>query len=578
MKRWLCAFALAFTAPVLQFTPDPGATTEAAAAAAAQAQGTPAVSPVPVRPVTFERILNADREPENWLTYSGTVLGRRHSLLTQITPENVRDLEIAWIWQGRQYQRGQGPDPGPPEHKFEATPLVADGLLFTVQPPNDVIALDATTGRILWTYRHAIASEHQFCCGRVNRGLAILGDTLFMGTLDARLLAFRASTGELIWNTEVANLDDPACRANFERCPECPARPPEGLRAYCYSITHAPLVVKDKVIVGTAGGDGGAIRGFIAAFDASTGKEVWRFHTIPAPGEPGNETWLSETWKTGGAGVWNTGAYDAELNLTYWGTGNPCCRGQGTGDKLYSDSVVALDADTGQLRWHYQFTPNDERDVDAGQVPVLVDMDWLGRPRRLMLWANKNGLMYVLDRATGELLLGKPFVEVNWMNGFDDNGRPLRVPLKEGEAVRGPGGTNWFPPSYSPRTGLFYIPARLTSVDTGTVRAVDPRTGNLSWEFQLSRTSHTAGILTTATDLLFSGTQRYVSSARPQIQPDPVHLADGYFFALDARTGRLLWNRPLGGDVRAGPMSYAVNGTQYVAVHAGSSLFAFALR
>jgi alcohol dehydrogenase (cytochrome c) len=567
LRQLSCAFALALTAPALQSAQDPGATPDAGAVGAVQAQGP--LPPASIRPVTFERILNADREPENWLTYSGTVLGRRHSLLTQITPENVRDLEIAWIWQGRQYQWGQGPDPGPPEHKFEATPLVADGLLFTVQPPNDVIALDATTGRIRWTYRHAIAAKpDEFCCGRVNRGLAILGDTLFMGTLDARLLAFRASTGEPIWNTEVASLDDPACRAKVEG----------GLRPYCYSITHAPLVVKNQVIVGTAGGDGGAIRGFIAAYDASTGRQVWRFHTIPASGEPGNETWLGESWKTGGAGVWNTGAYDAELNLTYWGTGNPCCRGQGTGDKLYSDSVVALDADTGRLRWHYQFTPNDERDIDAGQVPVLVDTDWLGRPRRLMLWANKNGLMYVLDRATGQLLMGKPFVEVNWMKGLDDRGRPITVPLKEGEAVRGPGGTNWFPPSYSPRTGLFYIPARLTSIDTGAVRAIDPTTGDLNWEFQLSRTTHTAGILTTATDLLFSGTQRYVRGATPQRPPDPVHLADGYFFAVNARSGQLLWSRSLGGDVRAGPMSYSVNGKQYVAVAAGNSLFAFALR
>jgi alcohol dehydrogenase (cytochrome c) len=521
--------------------------------------------------ITFERILQADREPQNWLTYSGNVLGHRYSPLTQITRANVTRLEQAWIWQGLQFAwTRMGADPGSAEQKFEATPLVVNGQLYTVQAPNDVIALDATTGRIRWTYRHVITQRAlDFCCGRVNRGLAILGDTLFMGTLDARLLAINASTGKVVWNTMVASVTDPVCKGS-----------------YCYSITHAPLVVKDKVIVGTAGGDG-PIRGFIAAFDAATGKEAWRFHTIPAEGEPGNETWSGDSWKTGGAGVWTTGVYDRDLNLTYWGTGNPYPMSSGAtrlGDNLYSNSVVALDADTGRLRWFYQFTPHDDQDWDAGQTPVLTDIEWRGRPRKVMLWANKNGLWYVLDRTTGGFLMGKPFVEVNWMKGFDERGRPQRVPAKDKEPVKPFGGTNWYPPSFSPRTGLFYVPSRLDGLaefqaraDSGAVQALDPRSGEVQWVFRPAKTAHPAGVLSTASDLLFAGTYRLGNAGAPHAITDPAQVADGEFFAVDARTGQLLWKKRLGGDIRNGPMSYSVNGRQYIAVAAGNSLFAFTL-
>ena len=346
--------------------------------------------PVPT-PVTFERILHADREPQNWLTYSGNLLGQRHSLLAEITPTNVKGLELAWLW------------PSQSTGQFEATPIVVDGVLYTVQAPNDVVALDAISGAVLWTFTYTPAPGARATGGggRPNRGLAILGDMLFLGTLDAHLIAINAKTGKLAWNTTVADSADPACK------------PPDVAQAPCYSITHAPLVVKDKVIVGTGGGDGGwpgyGIRGAIAAFDAATGKEVWRFHTIPGAGEPGNETWSGDSWKTGGAGVWMTGAYDPEFNLTYWGTGNPVpADGRSRlGDNLYSDSVVALDADTGKLKWHYQFTPHDEIDWDAAQVPVLADMEWQGRPRKVMLWANMNRVMYVLDRTTGPVSDGQ---------------------------------------------------------------------------------------------------------------------------------------------------------------------------
>ena len=528
-------------------------------------------------PVTFDRLLNSAREPQNWLTYSGAMHSQRHTALKQITPANAKNLELQWIFQSRSLE------------KFEATPLVVDGVMYVTQAPNDVVALDAATGRVFWVYSYAPAGDARPCCGRINRGLAILGETLFMGTIDAHLIAVHAKTGRLLWNVEVAKA------------------------ASGYALTHAPLIVKDKVIIGTAGGEFG-IRGFIAAYDAATGKEAWRFYTIPGPGEPGHETWLdqggktSEAWKIGGGSVWVTGSYDPELDLTYWGVGNPGPDWNGDtrpGDNLYTDSVVALDPDDGKLKWHYQFSPHDEFDFDSVQIPVLADTQWQGRARKVMMWANRNGVFYVIDRTTGEFLLGKPFVEVNWMNGFDEKGRPMRVagkvPTPEGSYILpgNQGATNWYSPSFSPSTGLFYIPSwvnywsvyRKQPADyvegqvyvgaipqspvpivgagqvntlkddegTGAVRAIDPKTGEMKWEFKMTQVTE-AGILTTASDLLFSGGR------------------DGYFYALNARTGELLWKASLGGGIANGPMSYSVNGRQYVAVAAGNSLFTFALR
>jgi alcohol dehydrogenase (cytochrome c) len=523
--------------------------------------------------VSFDRIVNAGREPQNWLTYSGNMMSQRYSPLAQITPQNVKNLEQKWIFQARSLE------------KFEATPLVVDGILYTVQAPNDIVALDPVTGRVFWTYSYSPSPLSRPCCGRVNRGVAVVGDTLFMGTIDAHLVAVDAKNGKPLWNTTVA-------------------RPEAG-----YAITHAPLVIKDKVIVGVAGGEFG-IRGFIAAYDVRTGKEDWRFNTIPGPGEPGHETWAGDSWKTGGASVWMTGSYDAALNLTYWGIGNagPDYNGdERGGDNLYSSSVVALDADTGRIKWHYQFSPHDEFDYDAVQVPVLADITWQGQPRKVMLWANRNGFFYVLDRATGKFLLGKPFVDVNWANGFDESGRPMRVagkvPTPEGTVIfpGNQGGTNWYSPSFSPRTGLFYIPSwvnyssvyikakaefeegrrfvgtsprsligganggaakintRREDEGYGAVRAIDPITGDRKWEFKMADVTD-AGILTTGSDLLFSGGR------------------EGYFYALDARNGALLWKTSVGGTVASGPMSYSVAGKQYIAISAGSSLFVYGLR
>jgi alcohol dehydrogenase (cytochrome c) len=523
--------------------------------------------------VTSERLLHSSDEPQNWLTYSGTYASQRYSPLKQIDAANVKNLELKWAFQAQSLQ------------KFETTPLVVDGIMYLTQSPNDVVALDAKTGRVFWVYHYATAPESRPCCGIVNRGVAILGDTLFMATVDAHLVAIDAKNGHAIWNNKLADA------------------------AAGYAMTLAPLVVKDKVIVGVAGGEYG-IRGFIAAYEAHSGKEAWRFNTVPSPGEPGHETWKGDDWKHGSAAVWLTGSYDPDLNLTYWGTGNPgpdWNPGQRPGDNLYSDCVVALDPDTGKLKWYFQFTPNDPYDYDSVQIPVLADMDWNGSPRKLMLWGNRNGFFYVLDRTTGKFLNGGPFVKVNWASGLDAKGRPIPTPQPAGKPTFPgiQGGTNWYSPSYSPRTGLFYLSTwenystvftgvdvdyreglrytgganaapipgadnpvgqRSSPVNTytealgsGAVIALDPHTAKRKWSFDMHDVN-VSGILTTASDLLFSGGR------------------EGYFQALDARTGTLLWKVNLGGEIIAGPISYQVDGKQYVSIASGNGLFVFAPR
>ena len=525
--------------------------------------------------VSDDRLLRARDDPSNWLTYSGAYDGWRHSRLDQIRPDNVAALELQWVLQAQA--------PGP----WEASPLVVDGVMYVSQRPNDVVALDARTGRLFWTYRHVNVPDVRVCCGAENRGLAIRGHTLYLGTLDAHLVAIDARNGRPRWSTSVAD------------------------HRLGYSITLAPLVVKDKVLVGVGGGEWG-IRGFVAAYDAESGRELWRFSTIPAPGEPGSETWSGESWKTGGGSVWLTGTYDPALNLTYWGTGNPgpdYNPSQRPGDNLYTDAVVALDADTGALRWHFQFTPNDAYDYDAAQIPVLVDTMWRGAPARLMLFANRNGFFYVLDRVTGRFLSGTPFVPVNWASGLDATGRPRQTPQPPGTPIspHQQGATNWYSPSYSPRTGLFYVsiwegvsstfrpqpqtyvpgqpfrggslggvapvpgaaaPPSLNrgpintwtdATGHGAVAALDPATGERVWTFRMFDLTD-SGVLSTGSDLVFAGGR------------------DGYFHALDARTGALLWRSSLGAPMRAGPITYAVGGRQFVSIIAGHVLVAFALR
>jgi len=521
--------------------------------------------------VTDEHLLNAGQEPQNWLTYSGTYSSQRYSTLDQITPTNVKNLEMQWVFQADSLQ------------KMEATPIVVDGVMYVTEAPNNVVALDARTGRVFWTYRYEVSPQVRLCCGRVNRGLAILGNTLFMGTLDGHLIALDATNGRVVWNVEVAD-------------------PKLG-----YSITEAPLVVKGKVIVGPAGGEYG-IRGFIAAYDVATGKQLWKFYTVPAPGEAGHDTWAGNSWEHGSAGTWNTGSFDPELNTIYWGIGNPgpdWNPDTRAGDNLYSCSVVALDADSGKLKWYFQFSPHDTHDWDSTDIPVLADMNWNGSRRRVILWANRNGFFYVLDRATGKFLLGKPFVHETWAMGLDKNGRPIPAPnsLPTVEGVKiypgMQGGTNWYSPSWSPRTGMFYIsawkdyssvfsklpndyiagrsyfggatrstvpPIRRGAINNwtdagghGAVIAIDPHTGKQKWAFNMYDVTD-SGILTTASNVLFTGSR------------------EGYFWALDAETGKPLWHATTGGQISSAPVTYLVDGKQYVAISANHAVFAFALR
>jgi alcohol dehydrogenase (cytochrome c) len=530
--------------------------------------------------VTYDRILNADREPQNWLTYGGGYSSMRYSMLTQLNRDNVKNLALKWVWRPRYFE------------KMEATPIVVDGVLYTVQN-SEVAAMDAATGRTFWTFHYTVPPEsNQYLL--VVKGLAISGDSLFWATYDGHLISIDARTGIANWNKTLVDWH-------------------KG-----YQLNVAPLVVKGKVILGPATNEEGA-NCWVAAYDAKTGEEVWRFYTAPmSADEPIAKTWAGESWKHGGSPIWVTGSYDPETNLTFWGTGNPNAGWNGDnrgGDNLYSDSVVALDADTGKLKWHYQFTPHDEFDWDSVQVPVLANIQWQGSPRKVMLWTNRNGFFYVLDRTTGKFLLGKAFVKQNWNIGLDEAGRPIKSPGLNPKPMGAPyvepgtqGGTNWYSPSFSPRTGLFYVstwdnyggpsgkgpiqewkeggkysgnaprrPAgaaagrgrggagrgsaiayRTEEEGYGAVRAIDPQTGNKKWDFKMVDYTE-SGILTTASDLLFSGGK------------------EGNFLALDARNGELLWHTNLGGTIASGPITYLANGRQYVAVCADNALYAFAL-
>ena len=510
-------------------------------------------------PVSYERLLHSDDEPENWLMYSGTLDSQHFSGLDQIHNRNVGELELKWAYQIPQLDRA------------ETVPLVVDGVMFITEAPSNVVAVDAATGRQYWRYNHELPDDLRICCGRNNRGVAILGETLYMSTLDARLVAIDARTGNLVWNTEVADY-----RSG-------------------YSKTAAPLIVKDKVVTGIAGGEFG-IRGFIDSYDATTGDLDWRADTIPGPDHPDNQTWAGESWRTGGSASWITGAYDPDLDLVYWGTGNPGPDWNGDvrmGDNLYSDSAMALNMETGGLEWYFQFTPHDVHDWDAIQVPILADLRMGGETRKVMMWANRNAFYYTLDRETGEFLVGKPFAKQTWAEGLDSNGRPIRVPdtfpTPEGTLVSPPvgGGTNWFSPAYSPRTELFYVQAYdgedvfykrdedyvegdrytggggqrplPTDAYQSAIRAIDPKTGDIRWEFQIQPRS-TAGIMATAGDLVFSGS------------------IDGYFYALDAVSGEELWHIAVGSRVHSSPMSFAVDGKQYVTIAAGNVVYTFGLR
>jgi len=503
--------------------------------------------------------LGAQTPDGNWLSHDRDTTGQRYSPLDQIRASNVEGLAAAWAFQ----------TPRLPT-RSETTPLVRDGILYLTVGGEEAHALDARTGRVIWSFEYAVppaaAGGKAMRRTNWNRGFALEGNRLFMATSDCALIALDARNGSLLWRVRLAD--------------------PEQ----SYGATAAPLVVKDMVILGVRGGDTGTVRGFLDAYDVATGKRRWRFNTVPGPGEKGHETWPAggQAWKAGGAATWTTGTYDAALGLVYWTTGNPGPKdydgSDRAGDNLYSCSVLALRAETGELAWHYQFTPHDVNDWDANETPVLLDMEWNGRPRKLLAQANRNAFFYVLDRVTGEFLLGEPFAKQTWAKRILPNGRPERNP-DTAPTVKGNyvcpdvhGGTNWQSPSYSPRTGLFYVVARDACgyfYPTGfsndaeraapkqSVKAIDVRTGKVRWEYAFlgnqELVSH-AGTMTTAGDVTF------------------VAGRDGQLIALDARSGRALWHFNTGGTIRAAPMTYAVDGKQYVSICTKTAVFTFALR
>lgn len=511
--------------------------------------------------VPYERIENAGKEPGNWLTYSGNYSGHRFSPLAQITPSNVAGLRVKWA---HQFESGRA----------ETSPIVVDGVMY-ITAPNAASALDARTGRELWTWRRPLPKDYQSIgFGHVNRGPAILDGRLFVATLDCYLVALDIKSGAERWSARVEDYKPG------------------------YSLTLAPLAIRGKVLVGVSGGEAG-IRGFVDAYDAATGKRSWRFWTVPAPGEPGHETWpqdmkYKDSWKTGGGSTWVTGSYDPELNLVYWGIGNPgpdWNADSRPGDNLYTCSLVALDGDTGALKWHFQFTPHDTHDWDSAHVPVLFDAEVRGTKRKLVAVANRNAFFYVLDRTSGEFITARPYAKQTWAKGLDDRGRPMVLPNIEPSAegtVMYPnlnGATVWFSPSYSPLTGLFYVSVReLGSIyykreadykpgtffagggeagiphdeKKGAIRALEVATGKMRWEFPLNSAAW-AGVLSTGGGVVFSGSD------------------EGNFFALDAVSGKPLWDFQTGGAVASNPISFNVDGKQYVAIAADRVLFVFGL-
>jgi alcohol dehydrogenase (cytochrome c) len=505
------------------------------------------------QPVTVSELLGANDSVE-WLTYSGSYTGQRHSRLDQINRGNVGQIRVEWV---RQLS---------PAARLESTPIIRGSTMFVTEP-NHVLALDAATGQVIWRYSRDLSQGTKLGGYPFNRGVALLGGQVFVGTLDAHLVALDANTGTVNWDVEIAE-------------------PSKG-----YTITGAPLAIDDMVITGVSGGDYGA-RGFIDARDAASGKRRWRFYAAPAAGEPGSETWGGHDGA--GSATWLTGSFDPELRLIYWGVGNPAPSFDGDGrpgDNLYSDSVVALDADTGKLRWYFQFTPHDLHDWDANQIPVLVDATFGDVKRKLLAMANRNGFYYLLDRINGTFLLGTPFVRQTWADGIDASGRPRgrseSIPVRQGTLVYpgNLGGTNWWSPTLDAELELLFVP----TLDQGSfffaspnrsneeydklfsgyyqedlvtaVKALELTTGRIRWQYTRpgrKDRNHMAGLLSTAGRLIFGGDNETL-------------------FALNAETGEELWHCEVGGWIVAAPVSYQVAGRQYIAVAAGSDILAFAL-
>ena len=496
---------------------------------------------------------------QDWPTYNGDPGGNRYTALTQINKTNVTRLAPRWMF--------TLPDIG----RLEVTPVVVNGIMY-VSAPNECYALDAGTGRRIWHYQRP-RTKGVVAAG-VNRGVGVAGDRVFMETDHAHIIALNRFTGELLWDTEIADWHQN------------------------YFATSAPLPAGGFVISGVGGGEHGA-NGFVAAYDQATGKEVWRFWSVPKEGEPGSETWHGRDFPHGGAPTWFTGSYDPQLDLVYWPTGNPAQEYNGeqrAGDNLYSDCILALDRKTGKLKWHYQFTPHDLWDWDSTETSVLIDADWRGRPRKLMLHADRNGFYYVFDRTDGKLLLAKQFLKnVTWASGIGTDGRPVKlpnqIPIETGAKVcpSQDGATNWFSPSFNPATGLYYFQtfekcSIYTASDTGeweagksylggsqhtaadpkpqrVLKAVDYRTGAIVWELpQPGPAISWGGTLSTASGLVIFGEE------------------GGALMAADAATGKPLWSFQTNQTWKASPMTYSFDGTQFVAVAAGSNIIAFAIQ
>jgi alcohol dehydrogenase (cytochrome c) len=510
--------------------------------------------------LSFERLRNAHAEPQNWLTYWGDYQGHHFSSLSQITPLNVGQLQAQWS-----VQMPTGP-------VLEATPLVVDGTMYTTYTTAEsagVYAIDAKSGLLLWKYDRRQKAINPNQINPFNRGAAVLGNRVFFGTLDAALVALDARSGRILWETQVAD----TMTGN--------------------SMTGAPLAVKDKILVGVAGGEFG-IRGFVDAYDPMTGKRLWRFNTIPGPGEFGNNTWSGDSWKHGSGAAWLTGSYDPELDVVYWTVGNPGPSMNGSereGDNLFTCSVVALDPDTGERKWHYQFTPGDTHDWDANEDVVLADRVVDGVKRKLMLQADRNGMFYVLDRTNGKLIFGKPYVKQTWNSGFQPDGRPVLLPDSKSSShgsVVSPiliGGSNWQNPSYDQARSVMYVvaldggmgyrsipvkyepgrqylggaPFPSNEASKSALLAIDATTGKVKWNYPTFRVSMGAGALATGSGLVFLAT------------------GDGNLIALDSATGKSLWHFQTGAAIASSAISYAIEGRQFVAISAGSAVYTFAL-
>lgn len=510
--------------------------------------------------VSSTDVVSSSTHPEGWLSYSGDYSGKRFAALSQINKTNLSRLRPRFIYQTKSLVG------------IEATPLVSKGVMFLTGPENEVIALDLATGDPFWIFRRVVPASVLLCCGRQNRGVALLGNRVFYGTLDAHLVALSVETGRPIWDVEVADSSSG------------------------YSMTGAPLAVDGKIIVGVGGGDFG-IRGFIAAYDAETGKRLWRFETIPPPGQPGHETWQNDGWKTGGGATWMVGTYDPDLHLLYWGIGNPAPEfnpQSRPGDNLYTCAVVALDPNTGSLRWYYQFTPGDGDDWDANEVPVLADAKYDGQLRKLMYFGNRNCFFYVLDRETGKFLRAGQYCGQNWNDGFTAEGRPIRrrgtLPSDSGPVSRPAveGGSNWPPPAYSPLTGLFYVKYResqnrvfaetphyvagipfLGGSVSGKARsvlhlaAIRALTATVAWDKTVERGGHDfydkSGVLATSSGIVITGD------------------SEGRLVIFDAESGKDLWSYSLGAQMAMAPITYLYNGSQEMAIISAGSVMVFSL-